>query len=192
MNFLGIDIGTGGSRAVLIDELGKVVASATAEHAAFASPQIGWAEQDPRDWWRASVEAIRAVLASPDVIADEIGAVSFSGQMHGSVFLDESDNVLRPALLWCDQRTEKQCGEITERIGGERLIRLVCNPAITGFTLPKLLWVRENEPDIWAKVQTVLLPKDYVRLCLSGDKASDVADSSGTLLFDVQNRRWSG
>ena len=146
MNFLGIDIGTGGSRAVLIDEKGTVVASATAEHAAFASPQIGWAEQDPDDWWRASVEAIRSVLASENVRAEEIGALSLSGQMHGSVFLDESDNVLRPALLWCDQRTEKQCRDITEKIGAERLIRLVCNPAITGFTLPKLLWLRERSP----------------------------------------------
>jgi xylulokinase len=111
--------------------------------------------------------------------------------MHGSVLLDERGDVLRPALLWCDQRTEKQCFEITERIGAERLIRLVCNRAVTGFTLPKLLWVRENEPEIWRKVRSVLLPKDYVRLCLTGDKASDVADASGTLLFDVQNRRWS-
>ena len=111
--------------------------------------------------------------------------------MHGSVFLDENDKVIRPALLWCDQRTEKQCQEITEKIGKERLIELVCNPAVTGFTLPKLLWLRENEPENWAKVKTVLLPKDYIRLKLSGDKASDVADSSGTLYFDVQNRRYS-
>jgi len=111
--------------------------------------------------------------------------------MHGSVLLDGSDNVLRPALLWCDQRTEKQCAEITEKIGAQRLIRLVSNPAVTGFTLPKLLWVRENEPELWSQVRTVLLPKDYVRLCLTGDRSSDVADSSGTLLFDVQNRRWS-
>ncbi|MEP6788962.1 MAG: xylulokinase, partial [Acidobacteriota bacterium] len=191
MKFLGIDIGTGGSRAILIDAGGSVLASATAEHEAFASPEIGWAEQDPRDWWRASTEAIRSVLASGKATPDEIGAVSFSGQMHGSVFLDDSDNVLRPALLWCDQRTEKQCREITDTIGAERLIEWVCNPAVTGFTLPKLMWVRENEPEIWAKVKAILLPKDFVRLCLTGDKASDVADSSGTLLFDVQNRRWS-
>ena len=189
MNFLGIDVGTGGSRAVLIDEKGVLLASATVEHTVFASPHIGWAEQDPRDWWRASSAAIRKVLGS--VMPDEIGAVSFSGQMHGSVFLDAADEVIRPALLWCDQRTSEQCREITEKIGAERLIELVCNPAVTGFTLPKLLWVRKNEPENWAKVKTVLLPKDYVRLCLSGDKASDVADSSGTLLFDVQNRRWS-
>ncbi len=189
MNYLGIDVGTGGSRAVLIDENGKVIASATAEHAPFASPEIGWAEQSPDDWWRAVVLAIREVLTRSK--PEEIGAVSFSGQMHGSVLLDDADRPLRPALIWCDQRTEKQCAEITEKIGAERLIELVCNPAITGFTLPKLLWVRENEPEIWAKVKTVLLPKDYIRLKLSGDKASDVADSSGTLLFDVQNRKWS-
>lgn len=195
MNFLGIDVGTGGSRAVLIDDQGKIVAAATVEHSMFASPQIGWAEQDPRDWWRASSAAIRSVLDSDFVRAEgaeEIGAVSFSGQMHGSVLLDEADNVLRPALLWCDQRTGRQCQQITEKIGAERLIELVSNPAVTGFTLPKLLWVREHEPQIWAKVKSVLLPKDYVRLRLSGDKASDVADSSGTLLFDVQNRKWSG
>lgn len=191
MYFLGIDIGTGGSRAVIIDVEGKVVASATEDHVAFASPQIGWAEQDPRDWWRASVAAIRKVLSSVDFGAEAIGAVSFSGQMHGSVFLDEKDQVIRPALLWCDQRTEKQCAEITEKIGAARLIELVSNPAITGFTLPKLLWLRENEPENWSRVKSVLLPKDYVRLCLTGDKASDVADSSGTLLFDVVNRRWS-
>lgn len=189
MNFLGIDIGTGGSRAVLIDEIGRVIASATVAHADFTSPEIGWAEQQPDHWWRACVSAIRSVLEKAK--AEEIGALSFSGQMHGSVLLDSSDRVLRPALLWCDQRTEKQCAEITDKIGRRRLIELVCNPAVTGFTLPKLLWVRENEPEVWEQVRTVLLPKDYVRLKLSGNKASDVADSSGTLLFDVQHRRWS-
>lgn len=191
MNFLGIDVGTGGSRAVLIDENGKVLASETIEHAPFASPEIGWAEQDPRDWWRACVAAIRAVLGRENVEAANIGAVGFSGQMHGSVFLDETDEVLRPALLWCDQRTEKQCVQITEKIGAEKLIELVCNPAVTGFTLPKILWLHENEPEIWQKVRSILLPKDYIRFRLSGDKASDVADCSGTLLFDVRNRNWS-
>jgi xylulokinase len=189
MKFLGIDIGTSGSRAVVIDENGKVVASTTAMHEDFASPEIGWAEQNPDDWWRACREVIGEVLQT--VKAEEIQAISFSGQMHGSVFLDQADKVIRPALLWCDQRTEKQCAEITEKIGKERLIELVCNPAITGFTLPKLLWLRENEPENWKQVRTILLPKDYIRLRLSGDRASDVADSSGTLLFDVQNRRWS-
>ena len=191
MNFLGIDVGTGGTRAVLIDETGEIVAAATIEHRAFASPEIGWAEQDPADWRRASVAAIRGVLNRENVEPEKIRAISFSGQMHGSVLLDEKDRVLRPALIWCDQRTEAQCLAITEKIGAARLIELVCNPAVTGFTLPKLLWVRENEPEIWRKVKTVLLPKDYVRLCLSGDKAGDVADSSGTLLFDVQKRDWS-
>ncbi len=190
MYFLGIDIGTGGTRGSVIDENGKVIVSSTAFHQDFASPEIGWAEQDPDDWWRAAQEVIREVLQT--VKAEDIAAIGFSGQMHGSVFLDKSDQVIRPALLWCDQRTEKQCSEITEKIGKERLIELVCNPAITGFTLPKLLWVRENEPENWQKVRTVLLPKDYIRLKLSGDRASDVADSSGTLLFDVQNRQWSG
>jgi xylulokinase len=189
MKFLGIDIGTGGSRAVVIDENGAVVAEASEEHAEFASPEIGWAEQSPDDWWLACVAVIREVLKK--VKAEEVSAIGFSGQMHGSVLLDENDKPLRPALLWCDQRTEKQCAEITEKIGAENLIKLVSNPAVTGFTLPKLLWVREHEPEIWQKVKTILLPKDYIRLKLSGDKASDVADSSGTLLFDVQNRKWS-
>lgn len=191
MYFLGIDIGTGGSRTALIDTKGKVVASAVCDHAAFASPRIGWAEQDPRDWWRASVNAIRQTLDLSGFGPEKIAAVSFSGQMHGSVLLDNNNNVLRPALLWCDQRTDNQCRQITECVGAERLIELVSNPAITGFTLPKLLWVRENEPETWSRVHTVLLPKDYIRFCLTGDKASDVADSSGTLLFDVCNRRWS-
>ena len=189
MNFLGIDVGTGGSRVVVIDENGKVTASANAAHADFASPEIGWAEQSPDDWWRVVVAAIREVLRN--VKAEEIGAIGFSGQMHGSVFLDETDTVIRPALLWCDQRTGKQCAEITEKTGAENLINLVSNPAVTGFALPKLLWLRENEPENWEKVKTVLLPKDYIRLKLSGDKASDVADSSGTLLFDVKRRKWS-
>lgn len=191
MKYLGLDIGTGGSRALVIDETGKTFASATVEHEPFASPHIGWAEQSPEDWWRASSAAIRAVLSDGAVRADEIGAVSFSGQMHGSVLLDENDAVLRPALLWCDQRTETQCLEITERIGPARLIELVSNPAVTGFTLPKLLWVRENEPEVWGRVRSVLLPKDYVRLRLSGDRATDMADASGTLLLDVRKRAWS-
>ncbi len=189
MKLLGLDIGTGGSRAVVINANGDVVTSATAAHDDFASPEIGWAEQDPDDWWRACKHVIAEVLQT--VGADEIAAIGLSGQMHGSVFLDRSDKVVRPALLWCDQRTEDQCLEITQSIGRERLIELVCNPAITGFTLPKLLWLRDNEPWHWDKVKAVLLPKDYLRLKLSGDKASDVADSSGTLLFDVQNRKWS-
>jgi xylulokinase len=191
MNFLGIDIGTGGSRAVLIDIEGKIIASATVEHAPFASPQIGWAEQDATDWWRASAEATRQVLANENVKADEIGAIGLSGQMHGAVFLDEFDQVLRPSIIWCDQRTEKQSRDLTEKIGAERLIELVSNPALPNFTLTKMLWARENEPEIWHRTGSVLLPKDYVRFRLTGDKATDVTDASGTLLLDVKNRQWS-
>ena len=189
MNVLGIDIGTGGTRAVLIDAEGAVIAAETADHPPFASPNPGWAEQDPDDWWRAAVTAVKKVVAK--FPADSIAAIGLTGQMHGSVLLDKRDLPLRPALLWCDQRTEKQCEEITREVGAKKLIRLVANPAITGFTLPKLLWVRDNEPKVWKRVETILLPKDYVRLRLSGDKASDVADSSGTLLFDVRKRQWS-
>src|SRR6266550_6728385 len=191
MKFLGIDVGTGGSRAVVIDEVGRVVTSATIEHAPFDSPQTGWAEQDPRDWWRASAAAVRAVLANGEVRPEEIACIGLTGQMHGAVLLDEHDEVLRPAIIWCDVRTDAQCREITRQVGAEKLIQLVLNPALAGFTLPKLLWVREVEPELWARVRSVLLPKDYVRLKLTGDRATDVADASGTLLLDVRARKWS-
>jgi len=191
MNLLGIDVGTGGTRAIVVDERGQIIASATAEHAPFASPQTGWAEQDPQDWWRACGEAVHAVLTNNDIAADSIAGIGLSGQMHGATLLDERDEVVRPALIWCDQRTDAQCLAITEKVGREHLIELTCNPALTGFTLPKLLWVRDNEPDLWRRVRTVLLPKDYVRFKLTGDRATDLADASGTLLLDVTNRRWS-
>jgi xylulokinase len=188
MSLLGIDVGTGGTRAVLVDESGRVVASSTVDHAPFASPQTGWAEQDPRDWWRAARQAIHEVISGSE---REISCIGFSGQMHGAVLLDEHDEVVRPALIWCDQRTDRQCQAITDRVGAGQLIELTSNPALTGFTLPKILWVREHEPDLWARVRRVLLPKDYVRLRLTGSHATDVADASGTLLFDVAQRRWS-
>ena len=188
---LGIDVGTGGTRALIVDENGAVVSSATAEHAPFVSPETGWAEQDPNDWWRAAREAIRRALSQAGIEASRIAAIGFSGQMHGAVLLDETGAVIRPALIWCDQRTDDQCQAITERVGVERLIELTLNPALTGFTLPKLLWVRDEEPDLWSRVRSILLPKDYVRFRLTGERASDVADASGTLLFDVANRRWS-
>ena len=189
--FLGIDVGTGGSRALVIDGRGRVVASSTVEHAPFASPQTGWAEQDPRDWWRASESAVRAALSGGGLRGEDIASVGLTGQMHGAVLLDGADEPLRPAIIWCDLRTDRQCRELTESVGAERLIQLVSNPALEGFTLPKLLWVREREPELWARVRSVLLPKDYVRLRLTGDRATDVADASGTLLFDVGRRRWS-
>src|SRR5258705_3089413 len=191
MNLLGIDVGTGGTRAVLINQSGQIIASSTIEHAPFASPETGWAEQDPRDWWRASAAAVRTVLAGNNIRPEEIAALGLSGQMHGAVLLDEHDQVLRPAIIWCDQRSEAQCRALTQAIGAKRLIELTCNPALTGFTLPKIMWVREFEADLWQQVRSVLLPKDYLRLKLTGDKATDVADASGTLLLDVAGRKWS-
>jgi xylulokinase len=191
MLLLGIDVGTGGSRAVVINETGQIVASATVEHEPFASPQTGWAEQDPDDWWHASVAAIREVVSRDNVSPEEIAAVGLSGQMHGSVLLNDRDEIVRPALIWCDQRSDKQCEQLTQQIGAEQLIKLTCNPALTGFTLPKMLWVRDNEPEKWQQVRSVLLPKDYVRFRLTGDKATDVADASGTLLLNVAERKWS-
>ncbi len=186
MELLGIDVGTGGTRAVVVNERGGVIGSATAEHAPFASTQTGWAEQDPRDWWSATAEAVRAVLLKNELNAEEIGCVGLTGQMHGAVLLDEGDEPVRPAIIWCDLRTAAQCRALTERLGAEQLIELVMNPALEGFT-----WVRETEPELWSRVRTMLLPKDYVRLRLTGEHATDVADASGTLLFDVRQRRWS-
>jgi xylulokinase len=191
MNFLGIDVGTGGTRAVLIDARGRVISSATAEHAPMSSPQIGWAEQSPEDWWRAVCQAIKDCLAKSSTSAGEIAAIGLTGQMHGLVLLDAGDHVLRPALIWCDQRTDEECREITKQVGAERLIEWTANPALTGFTLPKIWWVRRYEPEIWARVRSLMLPKDYVRFRLTGARAIDVADASGTLMFDVVNRRWS-
>jgi len=190
-HFLGIDVGTGGTRALVMDTTGVVVASATEEHEAFASPQIGWAEQDPGDWWRACGLAVRKALAKSQLRNDQIACVGLSGQMHGAVLLDEQAQVVRPALIWCDVRTEKQSRDLTARIGKEKLIQLTCNPALTNFTLTKCLWVRENEPANWSKVRSLMLPKDYVRFQLTGERATDMADASGTLLLDVAHRRWS-
>lgn len=191
MYCLGIDVGTGGSRAVLIDSAGQIVASETIEHVPFASPETGWAEQDPDDWWRASAAAIRAVLSKDNINRESIAAIGLSGQMHGAVLLDEHDEVIRPSIIWCDQRSDVQCKQLTEQIGASRLIELTCNPALTGFTLPKVLWVKDHEPEHWRRIRSLLLPKDYVRFRLTGEKATDVADASGTLLLDVSARQWS-
>jgi xylulokinase len=188
---LGIDIGTGGTRAVIMDEKGRILASATEEHEPFASPKIGWAEQRPEDWWRAAGLAIRKALALGKLRGEQISCVGFSGQMHGAVMLDSSSEVVRPALIWCDVRTDKQCKELNERIGSDLLIRLTCNPALPNFTLTKFLWTRENEPENWRRVRSVMLPKDYVRFRLTGERAIDVADASGTLMLDVARRQWS-
>ena len=184
-------MGTGGTRAIVIDGNGRVVSSATEEHQPFASPQIGWAEQQPEDWWRACTIAVRKALANANLRAEQIVCLGFSGQMHGAVMLDEPGTVVRPALIWCDVRTEKQCQDLTAKIGQERLIQLTCNPALANFTLTKFLWVRENEPENWKRVRALMLPKDYVRFRLTGERATDMTDASGTLLLDVARRRWS-
>jgi len=189
--FLGLDIGTGGTRAVLVDSNGKLVASASAEHAPFRSPHPGWAEQDPEDWWRAAQEAIREVLSSGARQGAKIDAVGLTGQMHGAVMLDTEGNVLRPSLIWCDQRTDEECNWLHATIGRERLIELTANPALPNFTLTKLLWVRTHEPDVFARIAHVLCPKDYLRYRLTGTYAMDVQEASGTLLLDVAHRRWS-
>ncbi len=191
MPVLGIDVGTSGSRALLLSEDGRLIGSSTADHAPFRSPQAAWAEQDPDDWWRASQEAVRALLARTGVAPASIAAVGLSGQMHGAVLLDERGTVLRPAIIWCDQRTEQECRWLDREVGATRLLELTANPALTNFTLTKLLWVRTHEPAIWARVRHVLLPKDYIRYRLSGEFAIDVADASGTLMLDVVRRRWS-
>jgi xylulokinase len=180
---VGLDVGTTGLKALAITPGGDVVASAE-EHYGLSSPQPGWSEQDPEDWWRASESA----LARLGVAKSRVG---LSGQMHGLVCLDEQGEVLRPAMLWNDQRTAAECAEIEERLGLERLITLTGNRALTGFTAPKLLWLRRHEPDVYARIHRVVLPKDYVRLRLTGEWVIDAADASGTLLFDVAARRWS-
>jgi xylulokinase len=181
---IGLDVGTTGVKAVAISSDGEVLARAEEEYA-LAIPQPGWAEQNPEDWWQASERALAAVGAK------DAASVGLTGQMHGLVLLDSADRVLRPAILWNDQRTAAECAEIEERIGLERLIELTGNRALTGFTAPKLLWVRRHEPEVWARAAHMLLPKDYVRLRLEGEHAIDAAEASGTLLFDVAGRRWS-
>jgi len=191
MWFLGMDVGTGGTRAVLVDAAGRVIASAAAEHEPFKTAHPGWAEQEPEDWWRAAQQAIRVALAAAPEPHQPIAAIGLTGQMHGAVMLDENGAVLRPALIWCDTRTQPECDWLTEKIGYEKLIELTCNPALPNFTVTKLLWVREHQPEIFAKIRHILCPKDYVRYRLTGEFAIDVQEASGTLLLDVTHRRWS-
>jgi len=185
---VGLDVGTSGVKALALSRNGAVLARAERDYP-LSTPRPGWAEQDPEDWWRAS-EAALADLGVGAATA-EATTIGLSGQMHGLVALDESERVLRPAILWNDQRTAAECAEIEERVGLERLIGLTGNRALTGFTAPKLLWLRRHEPETYARIRHVLLPKDYVRLRLTGERAIDAADASGTLLFDVARRRWS-
>jgi xylulokinase len=189
--WMGIDIGTGGSRALLVDRRGAVRAGFTAPHQDMRMPRPLWAEQDPDNWWDAAVEAIRGVLAKAGIEGAAVKGIGLSGQMHGLVILDQANRVIRPSLIWCDQRSQAQVDFINLTLGRANVVQWTANPVLTGFTLPKLLWVRDHEPENFARVRHLLLPKDYVRFRLTGDYATEVSDASGTSLFDVVNRRWS-
>ena len=187
---MGIDIGTSGTKTILIDEKGHVHARATAEYPLY-SPKPQWSEQEPEDWWKAVCATVREVLQSSGVEAREVKGIGLSGQMHGSVFLDEGGRVLRRALLWNDQRTQAECEWITETVGKEKVVELISNPVLTGFTAGKIIWLRNHEPETYARVRKVLLPKDYIRFQLTGEYATEVSDASGTALFNVKKRVWA-
>ena len=190
MVFLGIDVSTTATKALISDDLGNVLAAGSAEYS-FQTPRPLWSEQPPALWWQGTQASIRAVLQQSGIDPAQIGGVGLTGQMHGLVLLDEAGNVLRPAILWNDQRTQEQCEEIHRRIGRARFIQITGNVALTGFTAPKILWVKENEPEVYARVRHILLPKDYVRYCLTGEYAMDKADGAGTVLMNLRQRDWS-
>lgn len=187
---LGIDVGTTGCKALLIDKQGRVEAEAVHEYP-LLTPHEDWAEQDPERWWIATADVIRRVIEAAGDRAHRIAAVGLTGQMHGATLLDQAGQVLRPAILWNDQRTARECTEITERVGADRVVHLTGNPVLTGFTAPKILWIRRHEPETYGRIAAVLLPKDYVRYRLTGHYGSDVSDASGTALFNVADRQWS-
>jgi xylulokinase len=187
---LGLDIGTSGAKALLCDDRGGLLATATAEYP-LSSPFPLWSEQDPADWWRGARQALHEVIQAAGVDPKQIAGLGLTGQMHGAVFLDAQGTVIRPALLWNDQRTAAECAEITECVGAPRLIEIAGNPALTGFQAPKILWLRNHEPEHYARLAQVLLPKDYIRLLLTGARAADAADAAGTLLLDLRARDWS-
>ena len=189
--WLGIDVGTGGSRALLVRADGAVVRGVTAAHEDILMHQPLWAEQRPQDWWRASCQAVRQLLAETEVPAEDIAGVGLSGQMHGLTLLDAADQVVRPALIWCDQRSQEQVDWINAKAGKDMVLEQTANPVLTGFTAPKLLWVRDHDPASYERIRRMLLPKDYIRFCLTGEYASEVSDASGTALFDVIGRRWA-
>lgn len=189
--YLGIDIGTSGTKTLAIDVTGKVLAESVAEYPLY-QPKPGWTEQDPEDWWRATIKTVRSVMRKAKLKPDAIKAIGLSGQMHGSVFLDRKNQVIRKALLWNDQRTTAECDQITTAAGGRKsLIKMVANPALTGFQAPKILWLRNREKRNYDKLAKVLLPKDDIRRRLTGEFITEVSDASGTLLLDVVKRRWS-
>ncbi len=188
--FLGIDVSTTGSKALVIDEKGNVLATAVNEHS-ISTPRPLWSEQNPQEWWDASVKSIRQAIQQAGINGEDVKGVGLTGQMHGLVMMDAAGKVLRPAILWNDQRTAEECDEITRLLGFDRLLEICGNKALTGFTAPKILWVRKHEPEIYAKTAHILLPKDYVRYHLTGDYAVDMADGSGMILFDLKKRTWS-
>lgn len=187
---IGIDIGTSGTKTVLFDLNGKTIASVTKEYPMY-QPKIGWAEQNPADWWNAVCASLKEVIRITSINNANIKGIGLSGQMHGLVMLDKNNEVLRPSIIWCDQRTSKECEEITALVGKKRLIEITANPALTGFTASKIMWVRNNEPDIYKKCHKILLPKDYIRFMLTGEFATEVSDASGMQLLDVPKREWS-
>lgn len=187
---IGIDLGTSGTKTVLFDEKGKVIASSTVEYPMY-QPQNGWAEQNPEDWWNAAVKTTKSVITESGISNDDIVGVGISGQMHGLVMLDANNNVIRNSIIWCDQRTAAECEDIENAVGKKRLIEITANPALTGFTASKILWVRKNEPENYAKCAHIMLPKDYVGFMLTGKYATDVSDASGMQLLDIKNRCWS-
>lgn len=187
---IGIDLGTSGTKTVLFNISGEAIASATIEYPLY-QPRNGWAEQNPAHWWDACANTLRQVLQNAGVAPEDVAGVGLSGQMHGLVMLDESGSVLRNSIIWCDGRTAKECEEITEIVGAQRLIDITANPALTGFTAGKILWVRKHEPEIYAKCRHILLPKDYIRYKLTGEFATEVSDASGMNLLDVPGRKWS-
>jgi len=187
---IGIDIGTTGAKTLLIDEEGRVVGSATVEYPMY-TPRPLWAEQEPEDWWQATIASIRQVLRTTAIDPAELSGIGLTGQMHGMVLLDDEGKVLRPCIMWNDQRTANECRWIMERVGRERFLELTMNPALPGFTAPKIIWTRNHEPEVYARIAKVLLPKDYVRYRLTREYVTEVSDASGTVLLDVGKRRWS-
>ncbi|MCS7313847.1 MAG: xylulokinase [Bryobacterales bacterium] len=191
MYWMGIDVGTGGTRALLVDERGRVRAGFTAPHEEMRMERPLWAEQRPENWWEATQQAVRGVLREAGITGAQVRGIGLSGQMHGLVMLDETGEVIRPSLIWCDQRSQAQVDWVNATLGPEAVLRYTANPVLTGFTLPKLLWVRDNEPARFARLRKMLLPKDYVRYRLTGEYATEVSDASGTSLFDVVRRTWA-
>ncbi|NTU85253.1 MAG: xylulokinase, partial [Chloroflexales bacterium] len=189
-HLIGLDIGTSGAKAIVCDGAGRILAAATGEYP-LSQPRPLWSEQDPADWWRGARAALRAALAQSGVPGTQIAGLGLTGQMHGATFLDAADQVIRPAILWNDQRTAGACAEITALVGAERLIAITGNPALTGFQAPKIVWLRTEEPEHYARVARVLLPKDYIRLLLTGEHATDASDAAGTLLLDLRARDYS-